>query len=155
MNMRFMLLVKANKDSEAGVMPSAELLTEMGKFNEELIKAGVLLAGEGLHPSSKGARVRFSGKKRTVVDGPFAETKELVAGFWLIQVKSLDEAIEWVKRVPNPTGEESEIEIRQVFSPEDFGDLQEQVPEVFEAERKYREREESLAAERSRSAPKR
>src|SRR5687767_9354831 len=109
--MRFMLMVKATKDSEAGVMPSAELLSEMGKFNDELVKAGVLLAGEGLHPSSKGARVRFSGSKRTVIDGPFAETKELVAGFWLIQVKSLQEAIEWVKRVPNPMpGEESEIE---------------------------------------------
>ncbi len=153
--MRFMLMIKANKDTEAGVMPSPELLTEMGKFNEEMIKAGVLLAGEGLHPSSRGARVKFSGKKRTVIDGPFAETKELVAGFWLIQVKSLDEAIEWVKRIPNPTGEESEIEIRQVFSPEDFGDLQEQVPEVFEAERKYREREEALAAERAKSSAKR
>ena len=107
--MRFMLIVKANEDSEAGVLPSAELLTEMGKFNEELVKAGVLLAGEGLHPSSKGARVKFSGSKRTVVDGPFAETKELIAGFWLIDVKSREEAIEWVKRVPKPTGEESEI----------------------------------------------
>ena len=153
--MRFMLIVKASKDTEAGVMPSPELLTEMGRFNEELIKAGVLLAGEGLHPSSKGARVKFSGKKRTVVDGPFAETKELVAGFWLIQVKSLDEAIEWVKRVPNPTGEESEIEIRQVVMPEDFGDLQEQVPEVFEAERRFREQEENLAAERMNSSASR
>ena len=153
--MRFMLLVKANKDTEAGVMPSPELLSEMGRFNEELIKAGVLLAGEGLHPSSKGARVKFSGKKRTVIDGPFAETKELIAGFWLIQAKSLDEAIEWVKRVPNPTGEESEIEVRQVFSPEDFGDLQEQVPEVFEAERKFREREEAQAADRQKSSTKR
>ena len=152
--MRFMLIVKATKDSEAGVMPSPELLTEMGKFNDELVRAGVLLAGEGLHPSSKGARVRFSGKQRTVIDGPFAETKELIAGFWLIQAKSKEEAIEWVKRVPNPMGEESEIEIRQVFSPEDFGELQEQVPEVFEAERQFREREEAEAAERQKSAMK-
>jgi hypothetical protein len=138
--MRFMLLVKASRDSEAGVMPSAELLVEMGRFNEQLIKAGVLLAGEGLHPSSKGARVRFKGPNRTVIDGPFAETKELVAGFWLIQVKSKEEAIEWVKRVPNPTGEEGEIEIRQVFDAQDFGpELAAQVPEVFEAERKFRE----------------
>jgi hypothetical protein len=121
--MRFMLIVKADKNSEAGVMPSEQLLTEMGKYNEELIKAGVLLAGEGLHPSSKGARVRFSGSKRTVIDGPFSETKELIAGFWLIQVKSKEEAIEWVKRAPNPMpGTESEIEIRQVFDMEDFGD---------------------------------
>jgi hypothetical protein len=119
--MRFMVLVKASKDSEAGVMPSEKLLTEMGKYNEELVKAGVLLAGEGLHPSSKGARVKFSGTKRTVVDGPFAETKELVAGFWLIQVKSKEEAIEWVKRCPNPMDEETEIEIRQVFDGSDFG----------------------------------
>ncbi|HEU4829953.1 MAG TPA: YciI family protein [Gemmatimonadales bacterium] len=138
--MRFMLLVKAGKDSEAGVMPSAELLTEMGKFNEQLIKAGVLLAGEGLHPSSKAARVRFKGNTRTVIDGPFAETKELVAGFWLIQVKSKEEAIEWVKRVPNPTGDEGEIEIRQVFEPDDFGpELAAEAPEVFERERKFRE----------------
>jgi len=138
--MRFMLLVKASRDSEAGVMPSAELLAEMGKFNEQLIRAGVLLAGEGLHPSSKGARVRFKGSSRTVIDGPFAETKELVAGFWLIQVKSKEEAIEWVKRVPNPTGEEGEIEIRQVFDAEDFGpELAAQVPEVFERERRFRE----------------
>ena len=120
--MRFMILVKANKDSEAGVLPSAELLSEMGKFNEELIKAGVMLAGEGLQASSKGARVRFSGDKRTVIDGPFSETKELIAGFWIWQVKSKEEAIEWVKRIPNPTGtgEETEIEIRQVFEEEDF-----------------------------------
>src|SRR5215217_1527278 len=132
--MRFMVIVKADKNSEAGVMPDERLLTEMGKYNEELVKAGVLLAGEGLHPSSKGARVKFSGKKRTVVDGPFAETKELVAGFWLIQVKSKEEAVEWVKRVPNPMpGTETEIEIRQVFEEEDFGDLAEKVPEVFEA----------------------
>jgi hypothetical protein len=120
--MRFMAMVKAHKDSEAGVMPSEKLMTDMGNFNEELVKAGVLLAGEGLQPSSKGARVRFSGAKRTVIDGPFAETKELIAGFWLLQAKSLQEAIEWMKRSPNPfeTGE-SEIEIRQVFEAEDFG----------------------------------
>src|SRR5213083_3246914 len=115
MTMRFMVLIKATKGSEAGVMPSEQLLTEMGKFNEELVKAGVMLAGEGLHPSSKGARVRFSGDKRTVTDGPFTETKELVAGYWLWQVKSMDEAIEWVKRCPNPMNEDSEIEIRPVF----------------------------------------
>jgi hypothetical protein len=114
--MRFMILVKATKDSEAGVMPSAELLSEMGKFNEELAKAGIMLAGDGLHPSSKGARVRFSGPNRTVVDGPFAETKELIAGYWMWQVKSKEEAIEWVKRCPNPMPGESEIEIRQVFA---------------------------------------
>jgi AraC family transcriptional regulator len=119
--MRFMILVKASKDSEAGVMPSQQLLTEMGKFNEELAKAGVLLAGEGLHPSSRGARVRFSGGKRTLIDGPFAETKELIAGFWIWRVKSKEEAIEWVKRCPNPHNEETEIEIRQVFEAEDFG----------------------------------
>ena len=120
--MRFMLMVKADKDTEAGVLPSEELLAEMGKFNEEMAKAGVLLAGEGLQPSSKGARVRFSGKQRTVIDGPFTESKELIAGFWLIDVKSKEEAIEWVKRCPNPTGAEGEIEIRQVFELEDFGD---------------------------------
>jgi hypothetical protein len=119
--MRFMVLVKATRDSEAGVLPDQKLFTEMGKFNEELVKAGVLLAAEGLHPSSKGARVRFSGGKRTVIDGPFTETKELIAGFWLWQVKSKEEAIEWVRRCPNPTGAEGEIEIRQVFEPEDFG----------------------------------
>jgi hypothetical protein len=129
--MRFMVLVKADKNTEAGVLPDEKLLTAMGKYNEELVKAGVLLAGEGLHPSSKGARVRFSGAKRTVVDGPFAETKELIAGFWLWNVKSKEEAIEWVKRCPNPTGVEAEIEIRQVFEAEDFGpaftpDLREQ-----------------------------
>jgi len=117
--MRFMVLVKADKDSEAGVMPSEELLTEMGKYNEELVKAGVMLAGEGLHPTSKGARVKFDGKKRTVTDGPFAETKELVAGFWLWQCKSLQEAIEWLKRAPFDGG--TEVEIRQVFDAEDFG----------------------------------
>ncbi len=118
--MRVMVLVKATKESEAGEMPSTELLTEMGAYNEELVKAGIMLAGEGIHPSSKGARVKFSGEKRTVTDGPFSETKELVAGFWLWQVKSMDEAIEWVKRCPNPMEGESEIEIRQVFEAEDF-----------------------------------
>jgi hypothetical protein len=118
-----MVIVKADKSSEAGVMPSQQLLTDMGKFNEDLVKAGVMLAGEGLRPSSKGARVRFSGSKRTVIDGPFAESKELVAGFWLWQVKSMDEAIEWVKRAPNPMpGTEPEIEIRQVAEADDFGD---------------------------------
>ncbi len=120
--MRFMVMVKATKESEAGEMPSEEMLEEMAKYNEELVKAGVLLAGEGLQASSKGARVRFNGQKRTVIDGPFAETKELVAGFWLFQVKSLEEAIEWVKRCPNPMEGESEIEIRQVFELEDFGE---------------------------------
>jgi len=120
--MRFMVLVKASRDSEAGVLPSEQLLSEMGKYNEELVKAGVMLAGEGLQPSSKGARVTFSGDKRTVIDGPFAETKELIAGYWLFQVKSKEEAIEWVKRCPNPMpGTESEIEIRQVFEADDFG----------------------------------
>jgi hypothetical protein len=135
--MRFMILVKADANSEAGVMPSEQLLTEMGKYNEELVKAGVLLAGEGLHPSSKGARVKFSGSKRTVTDGPFAETKELIAGFWLIQVKSKEEAIEWVKRAPNPMpGTEPEIEIRQVFEAEDFG--AELTPELREQEERLR-----------------
>src|SRR5262245_56497344 len=120
--MRFMIMVKATRSSEAGEMPSEKLLTEMGKYNEELVKAGIMLAGEGLHPSSKGARVVFSGNKRTVVDGPFSETKELVAGFWLWQVKSKEEAIEWVKRCPNPMLEDSEIEIRQVFDAADFGE---------------------------------
>ena len=120
--MRFIVMVKATKDSEAGIMPSEKLMTDMGNFNEELVKAGVMLAGEGLHPSSKGARIRFNGSKRSVIDGPFAETKELVAGFWLIQVKSLAEAIEWMKRCPNPfENGESEIEIRQLFEAEDFG----------------------------------
>jgi hypothetical protein len=136
MTMRFMVMVKATEDSEAGVMPSEQLLTEMGKFNEELIKAGVMLAGEGLHPSSKGARVRFSGPKRTVIDGPFAETKELIAGYWLWQVKSQEEAIDWVKRCPNPMPGESEIEIRQVFEAEDFG--AEFTPELREAEERLR-----------------
>jgi hypothetical protein len=119
--MKFMVLVKASKDSEAGVMPDKKLLTEMGKYNEELAKAGILLAGEGLHPSAKGVRVRFSGSKRTVINGPFSETKELVAGFWLWQVKSKEEAIEWLKRCPNPMPGESEIELRQVFEADDFG----------------------------------
>lgn len=119
--MRFMVMVKATKDSEAGVMPSEKLLADMGKYNEELLKAGVIQAGEGLHPSSKGKRVRFSGAQRTVIDGPFTETKELVAGFWLFQCKSMEEAVEWVKRCPNPFDVESEIEIRQVFEAEDFG----------------------------------
>ena len=136
--MRFMVIVKANKDSEAGVPPDQKILAEMGKFNEELVKAGVMLAGEGLQASSKGARVRFEGSRRTVVDGPFAETKELVAGFWLWQVKSKEEAIEWVKRCPNPHPGESEIEIRQVFEAEDFGT--EFTPEL-------REREERMRAE--------
>jgi|SRR6266850_4251316 len=133
--MRFMVIVKANKESEAGVLPDEKLLADMGKFNEELVKAGVLLAAEGLQPSSKGARVRFSGNKRTVIDGPFSETKELVAGFWLFQVKSLDEAIEWIKRSPNPfpTGD-SEIEIRQVFEADDFGP--EFTPELREQEKR-------------------
>ena len=131
--MRFMIIVKASQDSEAGVMPSTELLTAMGNYNEELAKAGILLAGEGLHPSSKGARVRFSGDQRTVIDGPFAETKELIAGYWLWQVKSKVEAIEWVKRCPNPMpGTEAEIEIRQVFEAADFGE--EFTPELREQE---------------------
>ena len=134
--MRFIVMVKATKDSEAGVMPSPELMTAMGNFNEELVKAGVMLAGEGLQPSSKGVRVKFSGDKRTVIDGPFAETKELVAGFWIFQVKSLAEAIEWVKRCPNPMPGESEIEIRQVFEAEDFGDSL--PPEVREQEERLR-----------------
>lgn len=140
--MRFMVIVKATKDSEAGVLPSEKLLAEMGKFNEELVKAGVLLAGEGLQPSSKGARVRFAGKKRTVMDGPFAETKELIAGFWLWQVKSLEEAIEWVKRCPNPFEGESEIEIRQVFEADDFG--AEFTPELREQEERVRAQAEQL-----------
>jgi hypothetical protein len=135
--MRFMILVKADKNSEAGVLPDEKLLTEMGKFNEELVKAGVMLAGEGLQPSSKGARVKFSGGKRIVIDGPFAETKELIAGFWLWQVKSKEEAIEWVKRCPNPfPGTESEIEIRQLFEAEDFG--AEFTPELREQEERLR-----------------
>jgi hypothetical protein len=134
--MRFMIIVKATKNSEAGVFPSTELLTEMGKFNEELLKAGVMLAGEGLHPTSKGARVRFSGSERTVIDGPFRETDDLIAGFWLWQVKSKQEAIEWVKRCPNPHTEECEIEIRQIFEPEDFGAAL--TPELREQEQRRR-----------------
>ncbi len=135
--MRVMVLIKASKDTEAGVLPDEKILTEMGQFNEELVKAGVMLAGEGLHPSSKGARVRFSGHKRTVLDGPFAESKELIAGFWLWQVRSLDEAIEWVKRCPNPTGEESEIEIRQLM---EMDEIPAMTPEL-------KKREEDLRAE--------
>jgi hypothetical protein len=136
--MRFMVIVKATKDSESGAMPDPKLIDEMSKYNEQLVKAGVLLAGEGLHPSSKGARVRFSGSKRTVIDGPFTETKELVAGFWLFQVKSLEEAIEWVKRAPNPfPGQESEVEIRRVFETEDFGDTIS--PETRAQEERWRE----------------
>ncbi|HEX5750502.1 MAG TPA: YciI family protein [Archangium sp.] len=143
--MKVMVLVKATKDSEAGVMPSTEMLTAMGKYNEELVKAGIMLAGEGLHPSSKGARVRFSGTRRTVIDGPFTETKELVAGFWMWQVKSMEEAIEWVKRCPNPMLTDSEIEIRRVFEADDFGP--ELTPELREAE-------ERLAAELAAKAAK-
>jgi hypothetical protein len=139
--MRFMILVKATKDSEAGTMPDPKMLEAMGKFNEELVKAGVMLAGEGLQPSSKGARVRFSGSKRTVIDGPFAETKELVAGFWLWQVKSKEEAIEWVKRCPNPMPGDSEIEIRQIFEAEDFGDAL--TPELREQDQRLRRKLES------------
>ena len=141
--MRVMVLVRATSDSEAGVMPSERLLTEMGRFNEELVKAGVMLAGEGLHPSAKAARVFFSGPKRTVVDGPFSETKELVAGFWLWQVKSMEEAIEWVKRCPNPMNDDSVIEIRRVFEAEDFGDAL--TPEL-------RAQEDRLRAETERRA---
>ena len=134
--MRFMVMVKATKDSEAGALPSQELLTAMGKYNEELVKAGIMLAGEGLHPTSKGKRVHFSGKSRTVVDGPFSETKELVAGFWLWQIGSLEEAIEWVKRCPNPMPGPSEIEIRQVYDMEDFGEA---AAPILENEKRLRE----------------
>ena len=136
--MRFMVIVKATPESEAGVMPSQEMLAAMGKFNEELVDAGVMLAGEGIQASSKGARVKFSGKNRTVVDGPFAETKDLIAGFWIWQVKDLAEAIEWVKRCPNPMNEDSEIEIRQIFEAEDFG--AEFTPELQEQEARLREK---------------
>src|SRR2546425_7212323 len=146
--MRFMILVKATKNSEAGVLPDEKLLTAMGKYNEELAKAGVLLAAEGLQPSSKGARVRFSGAKRTVIDGPFTETKELIAGFWLWQVKSKEEAIEWVKRCPNPFEGESEIEIRQVFEADDFGDAF--TPEMREQEERQRARSEQLGKDAKR-----
>ncbi len=134
--MKFIVMVKATKESEAGVMPSQQLLADMGKYNEELVKAGIMKAGEGLHPSSRGARVRFSGKDRTVIDGPFAETKELVAGFWIWECKSLQEAIEWVKKCPNPMSEVSDIEIRQIFSAEDFG--AEFTPELREQEERLR-----------------
>ena len=145
--MRFMVIVKATKESEAGVLPDQKLLADMGKFNEELAKAGVMLAGEGLQPSSKGARVRFSGNKRTVIDGPFTETKELIAGYWMWQVKSKEEAIEWVKRCPNPhPGTESEIEIRQVFEAEDFG--AEFTPELREQEEKIRAQAAQTAAKK-------
>ena len=136
--MRFMVIVKADKNSEAGIMPSTELLAAMGKYNEELVKAGIMLAGEGLHPSSKGARVRFAGKQRTVIDGPFAETKELIAGFWILQVKSKEEVIEWIKRVPfdAPESEPVEIEIRQIFEADDFGEAF--TPELREQEERLR-----------------
>jgi len=147
--MRFMVIVKANADTEAGQLPSTELLAAMGKYNEDLVKAGVMLAGEGLQPSSKGARIRFSGTKRTVVDGPFAETKELIAGFWLWQCRSMDEAIEWAKRCPNPTGAESELEIRLVFEQEDFG--AELTPELREQERRVS----AKAAENAQSVERR
>jgi hypothetical protein len=138
--MRVMVLIKATEDSEAGVMPSEELLSQMTTFNEELVKAGVMLAGEGLHPSSKGVRIAFSGSERKVIDGPFAETKELLAGYWLWQVKSLDEAIEWAKRIPNPTGEEGIVELRPVFEADDFGE--ELTPELREREQRLREQTE-------------
>ncbi|CAG0930024.1 hypothetical protein TFLX_01553 [Thermoflexales bacterium] len=142
--MRVVVLIKADKDSEAGILPSEQLLTEMGKYNEELVKAGIMLAGEGLHPSSKGKRIRFSQGKTTVIDGPFTEAKELIAGFWLWQVKSLEEAVEWVKRIPNPDGvQEAEIEIRQVFEAEDFG--AEFTPELREQEERLRAQIEATA----------
>lgn len=134
--MRFMIIIKADKNSEAGVMPDEKLFTEMGNFNEELVNAGIMLAGDGLHPSSKGARIKFSGDKRTVIDGPFPETNQLIAGFWIWKVKSKEEAIEWVKRCPNPTGAESEIEIRQIFDMEDFG--AELTPELRAQEERLR-----------------
>jgi hypothetical protein len=134
--MRFMIIIKATSHSEGGAMPDQQLLEDMGKFNEELVAAGIMLSGEGLHPSSKGARVRFKGNDRTVIDGPFAETKELIAGFWIWQCKSLDEALSWVKRCPNPFDEESEIEIRQVFELDDFGS--ELTPELRESEERLR-----------------
>jgi hypothetical protein len=136
-----MVIVKANQDSESGGMPDERMLVEMGNYNEELVKAGIMLAGEGLHPSSKGKRVRFSGAKRTVIDGPFAETKELIAGYWLWQVKSMDEAVEWLKRCPNPHNEESEVEIRQIFEADDFG--AEFTPELREQEQRLRDQMEA------------
>jgi hypothetical protein len=140
--MRVMVIVKANEDSEAGVMPSEQLLKEMGDYNEQLGKAGIMLAGEGLHPTSKGVRIAFSGNKRTVIDGPFAETKELIAGYWLWQVKSMQEAIEWAKRCPNPTGEESVLEIRPLFEMEDFGE--QFTPELRDQEERVRAQAEQL-----------
>ncbi len=134
--MRVMVMVKANEDSEAGVLPSTELLSEMGKYNEELVKAGIMLDGEGLHPSSKGVRIQFSGDQRNVVDGPFTETKELIAGYWVWQVRDMDEAIEWAKRCPNPTGAESALELRPVFELDDFGDNV--TPEVRERDERLR-----------------
>jgi hypothetical protein len=135
--MRFMILIRATRESEAGVMPSEQLIADMMRFNEELVKAGVMLAGDGLHPSAKGARVRFSGDQRTVTDGPFAETKELIAGFWIWQTKSLAEAVEWLKRCPNPMPGESEVEIRQIFEADDFGDAF--TPELREQEERLRQ----------------
>ena len=140
--MRVMVIVKANKDTEAGVMPSEQLLKEMGNYNEQLVKAGIMLAGEGLHPTSKSVRIQFSGSKRTVIDGPFAETKELIAGYWLWQVKSMQEAIDWAKRCPNPTGEDSVLEIRPLFEAEDFGD--EFTPELRQQEERIRAQAEQL-----------
>src|SRR5215510_4269969 len=140
--MRVMVIVKADKNTEAGVMPSEQLLREMGNYNEQLVKAGIMLAGEGLHPTSKGVRIQFSGSKRTVIDGPFAETKELIAGYWIWQVKSMQEAIEWGKRCPNPTGEESVLEIRPIFEAEDFG--AEFTPELREQEERLRAQAEQL-----------
>jgi len=145
--MRFMVIVKASKESEAGQMPSTELLAAMGKYNEELVKAGIMLAGDGLHPSSKGVRVHFDGPKRSVIDGPFAETKELIAGFWIWQVRSLDEAIEWVKRCPNPMDGPSDIEIRQIFEAEDFGE--EFTPELREQEERIQAGAKKLQEKRS------
>lgn|SRR5688500_1021413 len=145
--MRVMVIVKASKASESGVMPSEQLLAEMGKYNEELVKAGMLLAGEGLHPSSKGARVRFAGRERRIIDGPFTETKELIAGFWLWQVRSMEEAMEWVKRCPNPHEEETEIEIRPVFEAEDFG--AEFTPELREQETRQRAAAQQLGREQN------
>jgi hypothetical protein len=142
-----MVIVKADKNTEAGVMPSEQLLREMGNYNEELVKAGIMLAGEGLHPSSKGARIAFSGTRRTVIDGPFAETRELIAGYWMWRVKSMQEAIEWAKRCPNPTGEESVLELRPVFEAEDFG--KELTPELREQEERLRARADELQKKRS------
>src|SRR5262245_61692607 len=147
MTMRVMVIVKANRDTEAGAMPSEQLLKEMGNYSEQLEKAGIKLAGEGLHPSSKGARIKFSGSNRTVIEGPFAETKELIAGYWLWRVKSLQEAIEWARRCPNPTGEESVLEIRPVFEAEDFGE--EFTPELREQEERLRAQAEQLQKKKS------